>query len=365
MKEIKKIIRHYKGVDANIECALATVVFVEGSSYRRVGARMLVMSNGQWEGGISGGCLEGDALRNAQKVIHSRKSKVVTYDTREDAQSQIGVGLGCNGLIDVLITPIDKQADRNPMHVLEECVDQRAEHIIITLIRNDESPETAGYIHSLEEWESFREWNDDDRTRLNDAVRDARLKQRSQVITMDECRILIEYLPPPVHMIVMGGQYDTLPLMELKTFLDWKATLVCKIQTTNYKALALADARLNQRTDYQFPSIDRFTVAILMSHDYQTDKDNLKRLLEETEIQYIGLLGPKKRGDKIRKELNIISEEQLARIYNPVGLDTGATSPEEISISIVAEIRAFFSQRDGKQLKYRSLPIHERTKEDT
>ncbi|MHC4379355.1 MAG: XdhC family protein, partial [Planctomycetota bacterium] len=102
MKEIKSIIKTYDELDRNQKLALATVVRVEGSSYRRAGARMLVMEDGNWIGGISGGCLEGDALRKAQLAMFQDKPSLVTYDTMDDDAQSIGVALGCNGIIDVL-----------------------------------------------------------------------------------------------------------------------------------------------------------------------------------------------------------------------------------------------------------------------
>ena len=108
MKEIKAIIKAYEEADKTTTgLALATVVRVEGSSYRRTGARMLVMDNGVWGGGISGGCLEGDALKRSRAAIQNAKPTLITYDTTDDDPYQIGVGLGCNGVIDVLFTPLD------------------------------------------------------------------------------------------------------------------------------------------------------------------------------------------------------------------------------------------------------------------
>src|SRR5882757_1075035 len=110
MKEIKAIIKAYDEADKTaVKLALATVVRVEGSSYRRTGARMLVMDNGVWIGGISGGCLEGDALKRSRLAIKNSRSTLITYDTTEDDAYQIGVGLGCNGIIDVLFTPLNFQ----------------------------------------------------------------------------------------------------------------------------------------------------------------------------------------------------------------------------------------------------------------
>ena len=113
MKEIRNIIQRYESAATNEQLALASVVHVEESSYRRIGARMLVSSNGEWIGGISGGCLEGDALKRSQKAIFSNRPSTVVYDTMDDDRNQIGVGLGCNGRIEVLFTPIDPEDPDN------------------------------------------------------------------------------------------------------------------------------------------------------------------------------------------------------------------------------------------------------------
>src|SRR5437870_12934040 len=116
MKEIRSIINAYNKIDfTSVKAALATVVRVEGSSYRRTGARMLVLDNGTYLGGISGGCLEGDALRRAQKAIIQDKPSIITYDTTQDDGHQIGVGLGCNGIIDVLFMPLHNEDENNPV----------------------------------------------------------------------------------------------------------------------------------------------------------------------------------------------------------------------------------------------------------
>src|SRR5450755_4067387 len=134
MKEIRAIINAYEKMEkATTNAALATVVRVEGSSYRRTGARMLVTDDGVWVGGISGGCLEGDALKRARLAIAKSEPSLVTYDTTEDDAYQIGVGLGCNGIIDVLFTPLDNRDEQNPVRLLSGLMDKRQPSIVITI----------------------------------------------------------------------------------------------------------------------------------------------------------------------------------------------------------------------------------------
>ncbi|MBT8219009.1 MAG: XdhC family protein, partial [Bacteroidia bacterium] len=138
MKEIEKIIQAYDQIHWDKEkAALGTVVKVEESAYRRIGARMLVSSLGHWVGGISGGCLEGDALKRAQIAINKNQSSIVVYDTMDDDSHQIGVGLGCNGRIEVLFTPINRGDPKNPIEYLRSITATRKTRILLQVLSND------------------------------------------------------------------------------------------------------------------------------------------------------------------------------------------------------------------------------------
>ena len=133
-KEIGDILQAFKvAQQEGRQTALATVVHVEGSSYRRPGARMLIEDNGQLTGAISGGCLEGDALRKALLVMTEKKSRLVTYDTMDDDDAKFGVGLGCNGIIQVLIEPIDTANPNNPIQYLKAVNEKRQKAVLVTL----------------------------------------------------------------------------------------------------------------------------------------------------------------------------------------------------------------------------------------
>ena len=135
MKELKAIIEAYDKIDfSKNKAALATVVRVEGSSYRRTGARMLVMESGEWIGGISGGCLEGDTLKKARLAMTQNKPTLITYDTSDDDPYQIGVGLGCNGIIDVLITPLNPENPNNAILQIKNHLENRTPNVVVTVI---------------------------------------------------------------------------------------------------------------------------------------------------------------------------------------------------------------------------------------
>jgi xanthine dehydrogenase accessory factor len=373
MKEIKSIIDAYNNINpAQTKAALATVVRVEGSSYRRTGARMLVMDDGVWVGGISGGCLEGDALKRARLAIAKSKPSLVTYDTTEDDQYQIGVGLGCNGIIDVLFSPLKIGDLNNTIEILKSCMAERRQtHILLTITALEEQEHRSLYAGQM-----IRYIDETSLAVFEDATLQAELKQtitnyaqkgrsRPKEFCFADGRtieVFIEILPPEIHLILMGHQYDVLPLARLVKEIGWRATVIANPQKVMQKLFAVADALVNP-DDFDDILIDNHTAIILMSHDYKTDKYNLPKMLQ-TAAPYIGMLGPKVRSEKIFKELaeekTPINEADFFRIYAPVGLDIGAISPEEIALSIVAEIRAVFSARNGAQLRQRTSPIHER-----
>jgi xanthine dehydrogenase accessory factor len=374
MKEIKAIINAYDKIDwQTTKAALATVVRVEGSSYRRSGARMLVLDNGVWIGGISGGCLEGDALKQARFSIVKSSSTLVTYDTTENDPYQIGVGLGCNGIIDVLFTPLDFRNKKNPVEILKSCLQtQRQTQVVITItgLKGEWKEISAGDALHYTKPRDLKIFNDENFSgQLQNKISQQASSESSapfQFELSDEKKIsvFIEILPPEIHLIVMGFQYDIYPLIKIAKEIGWRVTVISNPAKINRAFLGIVDAVLPDN-EFNKAVIDNYTAIVLMSHDYKTDKLNLKKVLD-TDCNYIGILGPKVRAEKIFTELDRdgsgMSEKRYKNIYAPAGLDIGALSPEEIALSLIAEIRAVFSERQGGSLKLRETTIHERTK---
>lgn len=356
---------------ATTNAALATVVRVEGSSYRRTGARMLVMDNGIWAGGISGGCLEGDALKRARLAIAKSAASIVTYDTTDDDAYQVGVGLGCNGIIDVLFTPLKFDDINNPVEILKDCLAAgRQTHVFITVMRT-----TGG-------WQNVVPGlciNYSNRESLHVFEEGSVAKQLSVAITSQiennksahhsfttasgwQLEIFIEVLPPEISVILMGSQYDVYPLARLIKEIGWRVTVVADVQKLQAGINQIADELIAPAGFAAFVA-DEYTAIILMAHDYKTDKNNLLKALV-TAAPYIGILGPRNRFKKMLDELaeegKQLSTENLHRIHAPVGLDIGALTPEEIALSVAAEVRACISKRDGGELRFRGDNIHDR-----
>ncbi|MFP2997142.1 XdhC family protein [Spongiivirga sp. MCCC 1A20706] len=369
MKEIKSILSLYKShKEQDEKCAIAQVVRVEESSYRREGARMLVYESGVFEGGISGGCLEGDALKRSQIAILKDKPSIVTYDTSKDDENEIGVGLGCNGVIDVLISPINQK--NSALYALEKCISARRTHIIVTITAHNHQRSNVilgGTFYYNTDTKLLE--NCDDPELEKKVVADVETvlsTKKSRIYHYDydeqQVSVFIEYVPAPFHLAIFGDNYDVYPMIDLASVLDWEISLTGNLQKLKKDRLHTV-ARLFTKEDNPWTNIDNRTAIILMAHDYKTDLNNLKKAVK-TSAPYIACLGPKKRFDKMRKELLETGEDlnasDFSRIYAPCGLEIGANTPEEIATSIFAEVLTVFSGKKGGLLREKKGPIHER-----
>ncbi|MBO9640270.1 MAG: XdhC family protein [Siphonobacter aquaeclarae] len=356
MKEIRTILERYSQLDfTQTKAALATVVRVEGSSYRRVGARMLVTEDGQWVGGISGGCLEGDALKRARLAMASGVPALVTYDTTDDDPYQIGVGLGCNGIIDVLLAPLSPDDTQNAVRQLEMLPGRRESTVVLTVVRGGA---LTGRVFLFPDEASFRETFP--RADLSDIlvehIHQHLQSGRSGIAEAGDLSVLLEVVPPPIHLFIHGGNYDIFPLVRLAREIGWLTTVFCNTLKINQVIFDWADEVVAKDT---IRPVDAHTAVLLMAHDFETDFRNFDRYRCEA-LPYIGLLGPRKRFEKIISRLAENGEKiaDESHIYSPVGLDTGASTPEEIAVAILAEIRSVFSGRGGGLLRKRVGPIY-------
>ena len=367
MKEITRIVEVFEQIDfSQRKAALATVVWVEGSSYRRPGARMLITDDGRWEGAISGGCLEGDALRKARQVMLDGQPIVVTYDTMDDGANSFGVGLGCNGIIDVLIEPIAPDSPQNPVALLKEFTSKRDVRALATVLKSDElSGLTPGNRFLLTEQPGalVPEWLHND---MHDVFSTGKPLTRTYAVSSGSAEVFIERIDPGIELVIFGAGYDVIPVAKMARELGWQVTVTddC-IAHLSPKRFPVATCVLYADRE---AVIDKLTItnrsaAVLMSHNFNYDRAVLEKLLT-TDIPYIGMLGPRKRFDKMqdefRKDSLQFSAASLERVHAPIGLDVGAETPDEIALSIMAEIKAFFTKGAGGFLKDKPGPIHER-----
>jgi xanthine dehydrogenase accessory factor len=370
MKDFEAIRSAFLKIDlGQRKAAIATVVRVRGSSYRSPGARMLITDDGHWVGSISGGCLEGDALRKARQVMSDKQPLTVTYDTREESNQNLGIGLGCNGVIDVLIEPVDPMDPKNPMNVFESILATKEPIALATVFS---SPAFAGekfLLNSSGAQVSVFSSNvlsqlvEPDLISLFETKRSL---SRQYSVSGQSIEVFLELIQPTVSLIIFGGGFDARPVSQMAKSLGWKVMVtdecVAHIAPVFFPSADKLSLCQREFIDRDF-EITPYTACVLMSHNYEYDRDVLKKLLGSAS-PYIGILGPRKRYDKMLEEFNrqgiSVHPEDLHRIHSPIGLDIGAETPDEIAVSIVSEIQGKFSNRSGGFLKYRNAPIHQR-----
>lgn len=375
MKELQDIVNAFgSAFNEGKQTALATVVLVEGSSYRRAGARMLVTEDGQLTGAISGGCLEGDALRKARLVMAQNKPMLVTYDTTDDDDAKFGVGLGCNGIIHILIEPIYPERQDTPINLFKLFLSKREQVVLITLFSLDNKqaaqPGTCLLLTADEKIQG---------TFPDNEIKDALLADAKDVLKNGNSvtktyvygngfTCFIELLKPTVSLVIFGAGNDAIPLVQFAAVLGWQVTLVDG--RANYavpERFPLAKKIIIAKPEQALPQIvlDNRTVVILMTHNYNYDLAMLRQLLP-LELTYIAALGPKKRLQRMLDELDEeglnITDEQLKSIYGPAGLDIGSENSDEIALSVIAEMQAVLTKRQGTFLRDKTV-IHDRDSE--
>ena len=332
---------------------------------------MLIEEDGLLTGAISGGCLEGDALRKALYVIAQNKAMLVTYDTMDDDDAKFGVGLGCNGIIQVLIEPIDPGKASNPIHLLKEVTAKRTESILITAFNlQDRKAHQPGTCLLFRKGHEIMGDQNPLPKSLMDDIQYALLNKNSSFreypITTGRITAFIEYIDLPVSLMIIGGGNDAFPLLEIANVLGWEPHII--------------DGRANYATQERFASacsivvakpekvleqinIDHRTAFVLMTHNYNYDLAMLRALLD-IDIPYIGSLGPRKKLDRMINELKdkgmTISDAQMNKVFGPTGLDLGAETPEEIALSIAAEIQSVLTKSNPISLRDAGEFIHSR-----
>ena len=373
VKELQSIIDAYLAIkQRGTQVALATVVNVTGSTYRRPGARMLIAADGQTVGSVSGGCLERDVLNQAQRVLQWNKPRVVTYDSMSDDDIVWEFNLGCNGIVDVLIEPLPHNGKRDLLAFLADCLDHRQAGIVATLfgVEGHMQATIGNRLMLSEQQPAIHDIRDDD---LAEAIRgDAQraLESGTPTVTMYETAtgradVFIEVIQPPVPLVIFGAGHDAVPLVRFAKELGWHVTVVDpRPGYATQTRFPLADTLIVCRPEevYERIKIQRCTVAVVMTHNYIHDAELLRTLLPSP-LRYLGLLGPKRRAQRLLHEARekdvLLSESNLDRLYGPMGLDIGADTPEEIALAVVAEIQTVLAGRFGGMLRTREGPLHE------
>jgi xanthine dehydrogenase accessory factor len=369
MKELNDIVRAYdKAILQNKQMALATVVRVDGSSYRRPGARMLVTDDSKITGAISGGCLEGDARQKALFAMATGENKLITYDSTGEDDIQFGLHLGCNGVVHILFEPIKKDDPQNPVELLRLISNAGEGAVLVTLFSLKKIQPGTRLLWLKNNMHSSL--TEPLQRLLTEPVNIVYSEKQSAFLDVETeqtaCTAFIEYIDRPVSVVVAGAGNDVQPLVEIAAMLGWSVTVVDgKFHYALPERFPKASKVLYSRPADILSQIktDSETVFLLMSHNYNYDLSFLAHIVEQ-EFGYIGLLGPAQKRDHMFSDLQDqgvqLNEEQLSKIHGPTGLDIGAENATEIALSIIAEVKAFLSGRSGSPLKLKKESIHNR-----
>lgn len=361
-------------LEADRPGVLATVIDVRGSAYRRPGAKMVVAEDGGGAGNITAGCLEDEVADLARDVLDAGRLRVKTYDLMDD--DVWGLGIGCNGVVDVLLEPLDE----SHLPILDSLEAGEAVASVTVVESGTESVSVGDklYVTHTEEDETDTSVSARSNSALAERLPDSVLDSVHELLTDGKAgttsfetdgetvRVFVDAIVPPPKLVVLGTGNDVEPVVELARQTGFDVTVVsfrggkdvASLFPAAHEGLTTSPASI--RDSHPF---DENTYVVVMTHNFVDDRLALDELLQ-TDAAYIGLLGPQKRFaemlDEFDDEGRSFSEAELDRIYTPIGLNLGGGTPYQIAQSIVSEVIAVHNGTEPGHLRDREGPIHER-----
>lgn len=362
MDETEAILAGWREVERGGDTAvLATVVHVQGSAYRRPGARMLIRRDGRHVGSISGGCLETDVCRKAWWMTEGGRPTLRIYDTRSEDDAVWEFGLGCNGVVHVLLERLDSEAAGQALAFLAERRSARLPGVIATVVAVAAGAGLEVGDRLFVDQHGVTRGGALAGTALETAVRaHARAclhAGRSRLVHCDAGAVFVEWVAPPLPLVIFGAGHDALPLATFAKQLGWHVTIA-----DGRPAFARPDrfptadqvVLLSRHDPLSGLMVDSNSIVVVMTHNFPQDVALLRALLP-VRPRYLGLLGSQLRRARLLAEIGSVDDVDL---HAPVGLDIGADTPELIALAIVAEIQAALSGRAGGKMRLREGSIH-------
>lgn len=353
MSELRQIVDLWRAAKAGSEeICLATVVRVEGSSYRKPGARMLLTRSGQRAGTVSGGCLEAEVMKKAWWLTENGPT-IQRYSSFFDDDSPAPYGLGCGGTVYVLLERAE--AAHAVLNALDANLSARIPFVIVT----DTDHASTLLVQPADGDMTHRSTEAAASSEAAELVQRAFDERHSFYATLPASEVFVEYVPPCPALTIFGAGDDAKPLANFAQGLGWYVTVADgRSQLARPDRFPSADRTVVLDYDQAAPlrelSIDADDAFVLLTHSYEQDRTILQQLLPHRP-KYLGVLGPSQRTKRlvgeIAPQLNMSQEECLACLYAPVGFDIGAHTPESIALSIVTEIVAVRNGRQGMSLK--------------
>ena len=327
---------------------LATIVETMGSTYQKAGAKMLIDSNGEFKGLLGGGCFEADLLEKSQSVLKSGKAELVFYDMRSADDAVWGLGLGCNGAVRVLLQRLNHEEDFIPLNIIVDSWRCQTTSVMGTVCESEHPAYKPGQSLLFDSNDS----NTIHSSHINRVLRQQQSEFISHDIEGNHVCIFYDLLKPPRRLLIIGAGPDAVPVTQFAKALGWHVTLV------DHRASYASRDRFTSVDDLMITSpqtiagdlkLSDFNALVLMTHNIEKDEQYLN-VIADHEIAYIGLLGPAKRRDRLLASIGNKAKNLDGHVFGPTGLDIGARTPEEIALSILAEIHTVLAGQTGNQL---------------
>ena len=366
MSELKSILSALDGaMSSNRSAVLASIVSVQGSSYRSPGARMLIIPGSARSGIITGPCLESELERQAALLTPTNPTRLLTYDTTDQKDVLFGYGLGCGGIIRILLEYIDPKSPPQYIPCLRDAVDSDAAAALATLY-SAAGPVIPRIYTTGDVFHAFGDWPPELAAIVLADARGALRAGKALAHKYNDAEVLIEIIRPSLHLVIIGAGDGAIPLVRLARELGWRITVLDRrpafAQPARFpQADAVMTCPIGQIA--QNVKLTSRCAAVIMTHNYGDDLE-LLRILLASPAAYIGLLGSRSRSQRLLADLTKdgpgVTSEQLTRLHAPMGLDIGAETSPEIALAVLAEIQAHFSSRSGMRLRDSVNPIHDR-----
>jgi xanthine dehydrogenase accessory factor len=304
---------------------LATIIQTEGSSYRKAGAMMLINDMGQYFGLLSGGCLESDIMRQSRRCWDNQQNRIIEYDMREEEDLAWQLGIGCGGMVKILLQPVHADNDYLKLDEMSACLEQR---------------QKVEYHQQIDEGLPHNKVLAIDKSYKISPIR----VQNDRGID-----VFVQQMSPAPLLAVFGAGVDAKPVVSIAAELGWQVILIdprvgyakAEFFTKASQIIRLSCDALKGATWLQ-----QIDIALVLTHNIKLDAAALK-LVQNSSAKYVGLLGPNHRTDRVLGIANLTRNELSKPLANPVGLRLGGELPESIALSMLAEAHAVIEHADG------------------
>ena len=315
--------------NTKVPFVLAVIVETQGSTYHKAGALMLIDQHGQRNGLLSGGCLEEDICLHALTVMHSNRVKRLSYNLQDDDDSVWGLGLGCDGALDIALIPLNSSNAHLSFDKVLKSISKGERGLLELSVAEGEKTSmhfctATGALSDIDVGHQTVEFN-----------------VSNQMLTVP--------VTPPLHIVICGAGPDAEPLVAMMALLGWAVSIIDHRKVAlNRSAFVACGHKVSFKSASDANSLlSKADGVVIMTHSIERDGLMLKRALAEN-IAYIGLLGPRARREKILDK-HSVPREQASRVHGPIGLDLGGRGPEAIALSICAQVQSFFAVKASGQ----------------